>query len=622
MADKNNTSSLLEAIKNKLSKFDNKPKPEKKSSVNYFSQDLQSKAIDEVMADKTNIGIIFEAEKKLEAIDKKNLNLERNREKDSDLDLDDESLEVKNLGQKISIESKIKEIADELNLEEFEDDFEDDKNAKIHENHLEENSHNNLESIDIELMELEKEISKNNQKSENEITEDLNLKNYLDSKFEDEFKEIENKINNNQNISTSQDIIFETTSDKPTLPEENVMDKIDFLNPNLTNSNQLNPFEESLDKPTLPQEKVIKKIDLLNPNFINSNQLNPFFSKEQFSFKATPAQDFLASIQNKSSEEVVEKTPNIAEDSLENIIENAVEPSANLSENFEKNEAFTQPVEDLNKITPAQDFLASMQYKPSEESVLETPKTVENFAKKPAENYLNSSEKVLENSSNFSENIVIGETFKMPAEDLNKITPAQDFLASMQYKPSEESVLETPNVVKNFAEKPAENYLNSSEKVLENSSNFSENIVIGETLKMPVEDLNKITQQNNFQFLKPEIINQEIPMEKNAKLNEFNNSKDSTSSIENVDQNNMILEKINYNLIREETVYQASNSMKKLMEAKNLVNNIGNFARDETLTKIAVNLMEPKLEKWLNDNLPLLVENIVREEIEKIVPKS
>ena len=119
MAEKNNTSSLLEAIKNKLSKFDNKPKPETKSSVNYFSQDLQSKPIDGDVADKTNIGLIFEAEKKLEAIDKKNLNIERNRAKDLDLDLDDESLVVKNLGQKISIESKIKEIADELNLEEF-----------------------------------------------------------------------------------------------------------------------------------------------------------------------------------------------------------------------------------------------------------------------------------------------------------------------------------------------------------------------------------------------------------------------------------------------------------------------------------------------------------------------
>ena len=31
--------------------------------------------------------------------------------------------------------------------------------------------------------------------------------------------------------------------------------------------------------------------------------------------------------------------------------------------------------------------------------------------------------------------------------------------------------------------------------------------------------------------------------------------------------------------------------------------------------------MEPKLEKWLNENLPNLVEEIVRKEIEKIIPK-
>ena len=107
-----------------------------------------------------------------------------------------------------------------------------------------------------------------------------------------------------------------------------------------------------------------------------------------------------------------------------------------------------------------------------------------------------------------------------------------------------------------------------------------------------------------------------------TKFTEFNNSNDSKLNLENSDQKNPVLEKVNYNLIREEAVFQATNSMKKLIEAKNLVNNIGNFARDETLTRIAVNLMEPKLEKWLNDNLPSLVENIVREEIEKIVPKS
>ena len=482
MAEKNNTSSLLEAIKNKLSKFDNKPKPETKSSVNYFSQDLQSKAIDGVIADKTNIELIFEAEKKIEAIDKKNLNIERNREKDIDLDLDDESLVVKNLGQKISIESKIKEIADELNLEEFEDDFEDDKNAKTPKKIVEENNHQNLDPIDMELMELEKEISKNNQQnskknSEKEIDEDLNLKNYLDSKFEDEFKEIENKIKEDQNA---------------------------------VNSN-VNKPAESLNEGITQEKKVIDKIDSSSSNIINSTSINPFFTKDQFTFKATPAQDFLASMQNKSLEENVEKTK---------------ETSANSPENIVKNEVSEKPVEALNVNTSAQDFLASMPNKSLEENVEKTEET------------------------------------------------------------------------------------------------SSDNIAKNEVFEKPVENLNKITQKNNSQFTKPSIINQKISTVENTKFNEFNNSKDSKLKIENSDPKNPIFEKVNYNLIREEAVFQASNSMKKLMEAKNLVNNVGNFARDETLTKIAVSLMEPKLEKWLNDNLPSLVENIVREEIEKIVPKN
>ncbi|MFM8185391.1 MAG: DUF2497 domain-containing protein, partial [Alphaproteobacteria bacterium] len=77
-----------------------------------------------------------------------------------------------------------------------------------------------------------------------------------------------------------------------------------------------------------------------------------------------------------------------------------------------------------------------------------------------------------------------------------------------------------------------------------------------------------------------------------------------------------------HNLIREETVYQSTNSIKKLMEAKNIVKKVNDsFGNDELLNKIAMNLMEPKLEKWLNDNLPKLVEEIVRTEIEKIIPK-
>lgn len=39
-------------------------------------------------------------------------------------------------------------------------------------------------------------------------------------------------------------------------------------------------------------------------------------------------------------------------------------------------------------------------------------------------------------------------------------------------------------------------------------------------------------------------------------------------------------------------------------------------------SELAVQLMEPKLEKWLNDHLANLVEEIVREEIKKIIPKD
>ena len=150
---------------------------------------------------------------------------------------------------------------------------------------------------------------------------------------------------------------------------------------------------------------------------------------------------------------------------------------------------------------------------------------------------------------------------------------------------------------------------------------ISENYPVKESFEsfVVVEDVNKNNKEKNLQKSK---INEEILFEKNIKNFETDNSQNLELNIENNSVNNVVLEKINYNLIKEETFYQASNSMKKLMEAKNLVNNIGKFSQDESLTKIAMNLMEPKLEKWLNDNLPELVENIVREEIEKIVPKN
>jgi cell pole-organizing protein PopZ len=75
-------------------------------------------------------------------------------------------------------------------------------------------------------------------------------------------------------------------------------------------------------------------------------------------------------------------------------------------------------------------------------------------------------------------------------------------------------------------------------------------------------------------------------------------------------------------MIYDSTVMQTNESLKKLIDAKKLVAGISSFSQSTALQDLAIQLMEPKLEKWLNDNLPQVVEKIVNEEIKKIIPKD
>lgn len=72
-------------------------------------------------------------------------------------------------------------------------------------------------------------------------------------------------------------------------------------------------------------------------------------------------------------------------------------------------------------------------------------------------------------------------------------------------------------------------------------------------------------------------------------------------------------------LLNEETITQTSLSIKKLIDAKNSLGKVSQLLQDKALTDIATTMMEPKLEKWLNENLAELVEKIVKEEIARIV---
>jgi cell pole-organizing protein PopZ len=75
-------------------------------------------------------------------------------------------------------------------------------------------------------------------------------------------------------------------------------------------------------------------------------------------------------------------------------------------------------------------------------------------------------------------------------------------------------------------------------------------------------------------------------------------------------------------VLNDTTVKQVSDSVKKLIDAKNVVAGVSSFSQSPALAEIAAQLMEPKIDKWFNENLSELVEKIVREEIKKLIPKE
>lgn len=75
-------------------------------------------------------------------------------------------------------------------------------------------------------------------------------------------------------------------------------------------------------------------------------------------------------------------------------------------------------------------------------------------------------------------------------------------------------------------------------------------------------------------------------------------------------------------LISNDLAKKTAQSISKLIGAKNTVNNVNKFVNGEDILEIASRLMEPKIEKWLEDNLPDIVERAVEKEIARIIEKS
>jgi len=66
---------------------------------------------------------------------------------------------------------------------------------------------------------------------------------------------------------------------------------------------------------------------------------------------------------------------------------------------------------------------------------------------------------------------------------------------------------------------------------------------------------------------------------------------------------------------------QVENSLQKLQAVNQVAESAENILHDSTLQGTIHKIIENKIEAWLNNNLPSIVENIVASEIAKIVKK-
>lgn len=146
------------------------------------------------------------------------------------------------------------------------------------------------------------------------------------------------------------------------------------------------------------------------------------------------------------------------------------------------------------------------------------------------------------------------------------------------------------------------------------AENNSENLLNSQAIK---------DQTITENFTNNEIKNNELPSFTNS--SQFSQNNTSQSLKVDFDLSNFtanVSEKVSKTILNDDVLVKTNSSIQKLIETKNMMAGINNFMQSPYPAQIALQLMEPKLEKWLNENLANLVEKIVSEEIKKIIPKE
>ena len=204
----------------------------------------------------------------------------------------------------------------------------------------------------------------------------------------------------------------------------------------------------------------------------------------------------------------------------------------------------------------------------------------------------------------------------------NKINPVDNFQSNINQVDSNNSSEVKSNQLKfednsnsidpnNIANK---NYLNNSYSV-SNQKNFfdvSNNSSSTDIFNFnnEVSSVNNLNTQANYElFTNVNLIDQK------------SNNQNSAVSINGNNNPSQYQFNVSKPLIDENVILKTNQEISKLISTKEIINGVSNFMESSYPIEIAVQLMEPKLEQWLNENLGAIVEKIVREEISKMISK-
>jgi hypothetical protein len=493
MAEKN-TLSILETIKKKMSKFDQKA--EKTSKLADLNDEFQyispssKKQAEEKMANAKS--------QEIPTLDEARVGNSVRKLEDPDFDIDDES--------------KPKEPIDEYLMEE--DDIEDYE-----------------DEADFEEMEGEKE-----EEFSSEVTAE-------DDEFDLDIFEEEETENAQENYEKDDDLNLDELDLGSDEPEQTLEENID---------------EEAHDEINLQENLEVKKDDL----------------------------DLEA-----IAKEYEEEHPEEFHKTFEPTVENAAE---NVEQTIEQHD------EPLN--------FDDLQDEPEQEIKAKEAEEIPSFSEPEAVSQ-NIADVVLEKKSEKTNNNFDGELEKLDKELEKQNIEAEKKKLEIKMSPLEEIDLEFEKEIMGF--RPQFTDENSQEVAKEESKivEETENIVFENVAPTQIETEIKISE--NIKNHEPIQLAEETPAVS------FEAPKPPVEPIQQVTKSR------NFDsMIREETVLQASDSIRRLMDAKNVVEGISTFSKSPAFSELALRIMEPKLEKWLNENLPELVENIVRDEIKKIIPKE